>query len=79
MSQLSTSCSNQPMEDLPILNGLGKVLSWRGDFGSSQSYMVERAMPILAMRVFGARDFDGVVHGVLLMMWWVVSSEGRAS
>ncbi len=33
----------------------------------------------LGDEVFGAQDFDGVVHGVLLMMWWVVSSEGRAS
>lgn len=50
MSQRSTSCSNQALDDLPILNGLGKVQSWRGDFESSQSYMVERAIPILAMR-----------------------------
>jgi len=29
--------------------------------------------------VFDAQDFDGGTHGVLLMTWWVVSSEGWAS
>ena len=33
----------------------------------------------LVGEVLDAQDFDDVVHGVLLMMLWVVSSEERAS